>query len=72
MALVDRDGAGPEARGRGNPREVPSVTSCPWRADLSDEASGETGRDAPAAHFGGLDILVNRRRHPRLYGALAR
>ncbi len=70
LALVDRDAAAAEAAARAIRERFPSCDIMPMAADLSDEAQVNRAVDAAAAHFGGLDILVNVA-GIRVYGALA-
>ena len=70
LALVDREGAAAEAAATAIRERFPSCDIMPMAADLSDEAQVNRAVDAAAAHFGGLDILVNVA-GIRVYGALA-
>lgn len=70
LALVDRDGAAAEAAAGEIRGKVPSAEVIPAAADLSAEAEAQQAVEAAAAHFGGLDILVNVA-GIRVYGALA-
>ena len=70
LALVDRDGAAAEAAAGAIRGKLPSAEVMPAQADLSAEPEARRAVEAAAAHFGGLDILVNVA-GIRVYGALA-
>ena len=70
LAMVDRDGEAAEAAAGEIRGKVSSVEVMATAADLSVEAEARGAVDAAAAHFGGLDILVNVA-GIRVYGALA-
>ena len=70
LALVDRDGAAAEAAAEEIRGRFPSADVLPMAADLSDEGQASRAVEKTAAHFGGLDILVNVA-GIRVYGALA-
>ena len=70
LAVVDRDEASADAAAAEIRGRLPSADVMPMAADLSDEAQAKRAVDAAAAHFGGLDILVNVA-GIRVYGALA-
>ena len=70
LALVDRDGAAAEAAAGAIHGKLPSAEVMPAQADLSAEPEARRAVEAAAAHFGGLDILVNVA-GIRVYGALA-
>ena len=70
LALVDRDGEAAEAAAGEIRGKVSSVEVMATAADLSAEAEARGAVEAAAAHFGGLDILVNVA-GIRVFGALA-
>ncbi len=70
LALVDRDGAAAEGAAEEIRGRFPSADVLPMAADLSDEGQASRAVEKTAAHFGGLDILVNVA-GIRVYGALA-
>ncbi len=70
LALVDRDAAAAEAAAEEIRGRFASADVLPMAADLSDEEAARRAVDTAAAHFGGLDILVNVA-GIRVYGALA-
>lgn len=70
LALVDRDADAADAAAAEIRRRCPSADVLPVAADLSDEQEAKRAVDTAAAHFGGLDILINVA-GIRVYGALA-
>ena len=70
LALADRDGAAADAAAGEVRGRFPWADVMPMAADLSDERQANRAMDAAAAHFGGLDILVNVA-GIRVYSALA-
>lgn len=70
LALVDRDGASAEAAAGEVREKFPAADVLPLAADLSAEAEAGRAVETAAAHFGGLDILVNVA-GIRVFGALA-